>query len=182
LAAGTAAQKTPREGFAGRAEFVCIKEKKMTNKKRFFIGCAACFGAALLSLAGCSTTQAISFSASRQPAGEYKHAVIDASVTGDAGSVLQRFYAQYPADQYEVIACELQSKNYLPVLAGTGAGLLASLIALPIAFNSTDIGEGLAVAGVGFGLTIPAGILLGNHFKDTYIVTYIERAAPPDDE
>ncbi|MDR2477116.1 MAG: hypothetical protein LBD18_04950, partial [Treponema sp.] len=89
--------------------------------------------------AGCSTTQSIVFSPSSQPTGEYKYAVFSATAFGNAaGTVLQRFYKQYPADQYEVIAYEAQSKDYLPLLTGFGGALLGALIAVPAAYNADD--------------------------------------------
>jgi hypothetical protein len=159
----------------------------MTNKKSYwrlfamrglkkgtcFIAFASCFLATLSNLTGCATTQSISFAASEKPQGEYKYAVISATSSG--GSVLQRFYSEYPSDRYEVVACELKSKKSLPVLVGLSSGLLGTLISTSIAMNTEDWAAGIAV---GFGvplITFSTGYLIGDYFKDSYVVTYIER-------
>jgi hypothetical protein len=138
------------------------KEKKMANKNfRAAIGPLVCLWAALIGLTSCSTTQSIVFSASFQPAGEYKYAVFSATAFGNAaGTVLQRFYQQYPADQYEVIACEAQSKDYLPLLGGLGGGLLGALIAVPAAFDADDAYTGMGIAVAGVGVSVSLGYFL----------------------
>jgi hypothetical protein len=155
----------------------------MANRNfRAVIGPLVCLWAALIGLTGCSTTQSIVFSTSFQPAGEYKYAVFSATAFSNAaGTVLQRFYEQYPADQYEVITCEAQSKDYLPLLAGSGGALLGALIAVPVVYNADDTytGIGIAVAGVGGALTL--GNFIGEVFKTKYDVTYLEREPAPSE-
>jgi hypothetical protein len=102
----------------------------------------------LSSLTGCATTHAISFAASEQPQGDYKYTVISAA--SFSGSVLQHFYSEYPSGRYEVVTCELKSKNYLSVLVGLGSGLLGALISTAIATDTEDLAAGMAV-----GLGVP---------------------------
>jgi hypothetical protein len=164
------------------------KENKMENKKLYwslftmrglkrgicFIAFAACFWTTLSSLTGCATTQAISFAVSEHPKGDYKYAVISAS-TSEGGSVLQRFYSEYPSDKYEVITCELQRKKSLPLLAGLGSGLLGTLIGTSVAMDSDNLASGMAIGFAVPLITFATGYLIGDYFKDTYVITYIER-------
>ena len=153
----------------------------MVNRNcRAPIGPSVCLWAALIGLTGCSTTQSIVFSAPDQPAGEYQYAVISATAFGKTtGSVLQRFYEQYPPDQYTVIACEAQNKNYLPLIGGLGGLLLGALIAVPAAYDAADKAEdeytGLGIAGAGIGVSVTLGYFIGDAFKTKYVVTYVER-------
>jgi hypothetical protein len=139
-----------------------------------------CLWMALSGLTGCSTTRSIVFAAPVPPAGEYKYAVFPAASFGmEAETVLQRFYKQYPADQYEVIACEAQSKDYLSLLGALGGGLLGALVAVPIAFDSDNTYTGIGIAVGGIGATLSIGNLLGEYFKTKYVITYIERKPAP---
>jgi hypothetical protein len=161
-----------------------IKEKKMANKN--FIAVIVplvCLLVPLIVLSGCSTTHSIVFSTSSQPAaGEYKYAVFSATAFGNAtGTVLQRFYKQYPADHYEVIACEAQSKDYLPLLAGFSGALLGALIAVPIAYTADDAYAGMGIAVAGVGASVSLGVFIGEVFKTKYVVTYIERQQAPSE-
>jgi hypothetical protein len=124
-------------------------------------------------LAGCVTTTQVTFT-SEAPRGELKYAVIKATSTaGD--SVLQRFYAEYPREKYQIVACELVSKSWLPVVGGIGGALLGAAIGIPAAMDSDDLASGM---GIGFGapaIGTAVGSLLGSLFKDKYIVTYVEK-------
>ena len=157
----------------------------MVNRNlRALIGPSVCLWAALIGLTGCSTTQSIVFSAQDQPAGEYQYAVISATAFGKTtGSVLQRFYEQYPADQYELIACEAQNKNYLPLIGGLGGMLLGALITVPAAYDAAEKAEdtftGLGIAGAGIGASVALGYFIGGAFKTKYIVTYVKREQAP---
>ena len=144
------------------------------------MGPSVCLWAALMGLTGCSTTQSIFFSASNQPAAAYHHAVISATAFGKAtGSVLQRFYEQYPADQYEVIAYEAQSKNCLSLLGGFGGMLLGALIAVPVAYEAEDVYTGMGIAIAGIGGSVVLGQFIGDALKTTYVITYIQREPAP---
>lgn len=160
----------------------------MANKKwygKFFVmmGLVVCVGTAFSSLTGCTTTHTITFTGSEHPTGAYKYAVFPASSWG--GSVLQRFYAQYPKDKYELVACERQSKNFLPVVAGVGGGLIGALVSYGVVSSLGDVragtmtAEGVMSVGVSTSLLGAIGYLIGDYFKDTYIITYIEKSSPP---
>ncbi|GAB6391666.1 MAG: hypothetical protein MdMp014T_1039 [Treponematales bacterium] len=157
----------------------------MENKSFFerklkgsFCGLAVVLMAAMLVLsgfAGCASTQSISFTSAQLPAGELKYVELAAAAKSGMGTVLQRFYAQYPADKYVVVSCEKQSKDYLPVLAGLAGGALGAVIFLPIAFDSSDFGEGMAVAVAGVGFSVPIGTMIGTAYKDKWVIAYTER-------
>ncbi|MDR1787326.1 MAG: hypothetical protein LBR16_02600 [Treponema sp.] len=136
-----------------------------------------CILAAIASISGCATTADVAFASVPPPGGGLKYAAITANALG--GSVLQRFYAQYPRDQYQVVACEKVSKGYLPFLATFGGMLLGGLITVAPAFNaySYDAGGVLTLFGIGAIPGAVTGNLLGTFFKDQYIVTYVEKAA-----
>ena len=135
-----------------------------------------------LILSGCSTTHAIAYTEHTQPAGNYKQAVLNitsyhfSNLFGTA-SVLQRFYEQYPATQYEVVAIEKVSKSWITAAAAAVGGGLGLGIGAGIMLSSDDhiypeeypawIGISAVFAGIG-GLT-------GYMFSNTYVVTYVER-------
>jgi outer membrane lipoprotein SlyB len=128
---------------------------------------------AALVLAGCATTTQINFTGTEAPKGELKYAIIAASsMSGD--SVLQRFYAEYPREKYQIVSCQLVSKNYLPILGGIGGGLFGALIGLPMANSSDNMAAGW---GIGMGAPIVSGLsgyIIGDYFKDKYVVAYVE--------
>lgn len=153
----------------------------MANKKILW-GMSAVALVFALALIGCATTTQITFAPgtplpeyhSETPVGEFRYAVITATIMG-GDSVLQRFYAEYSREKYQVVSCELVSKNWLPVVATMGGALLGAAIGIPIAAESEDLASGM---GVGFGVPLmfgSLGSLIGTYFKDSYVVTYVER-------
>ena len=150
-------------------------ENEEPKKSVNFIVFVACLGAILSSLTSCATTYSVNYASTEQPRGIYKYAVISASSFG--GSVLQRFYSEYPSDKYEVVAYETQRKHYLPFLLGFGGALLGGAAGSIIGGNSNMSGPEAVRIGAGVGAPIfgSIGYLFGTTFKDKYIVTYIER-------
>jgi hypothetical protein len=162
-------------------------------KKRKLFGIAGVLAVLLalgVILVGCATTAQVTFAAGEAPQGELKYTVIRATTMGNNSafpellrgdphegniSVLQRFYAEYPHEKYQIVACELVSKSWLPVVTVMGGALLGTAIGLPAAMDSDNLASGM---GVGFG--VPAvgasiGLLVGNYFQFDYIVTYVEK-------
>jgi hypothetical protein len=115
-----------------------------------------------------------------QPAGNYKHAVINVtsfhfSELFGSVSVLRRFYEQYPATQYEVVAYEKTMKTWLPA-AGAGAG---ALVGVGVYFAGGGTGDSFGETDVML-FAVPSilagvGALVGYMFSTTYVVTYVER-------
>ena len=133
-----------------------------------------------LVLSGCSTTRSITYTAHTQPAGDYKQAEISVSsfhFTKFFGSVsvLQRFYEMYPASQYEVVAIEKVSKDWLlatPIGAGALLGGALTVIISP--------GDDLAVrmilpVSVVAAIGAFGGFVLHQIFGNNYVITYVER-------
>ena len=135
-----------------------------------------------LVLSGCTTTHAIDFAGDTQPPGAYKQAVIKITTYHFSDffgnvSVLQRFYEQYPATQYEVIAIEKVSNSWITAAAAVAGGGLGLGIGAGVLLSDDDriipeeyptwIGISAIFAGIG-GFT-------GYMFSHSYVVTYVER-------
>jgi len=90
--------------------FVELKEKTMANKRLWSVILVFVLVFNVV-LTGCSsTTSSIAYASAAQPKGAYKHVSISVQSSFDRGSVLQRFYSEYPSDQYEVVAIEKKVK------------------------------------------------------------------------
>jgi hypothetical protein len=149
---------------------------KNTVKKggRLFV-CAVCLCAALSTLSGCASTNSVTYAASYQEAGKYNYAVISSNSIGSS-SVLQRFYAKYPSDKYEVIAIEQQTRHYLPILTGLVTGIAGGLIGFVASGGDTLYWEDNIRYGAVVGaMTGSLGYTIGEQFKDKYVITFVER-------
>ena len=126
---------------------------------------------------GCSTTYSINYSSAEQPKGEYKYIVISSNSSNNT-SVLQRFYSKYPSNKYEVVAVEMQRKNWIPFLFGLGGGVFGGIIGLASGAGSEGSEVTLIVSPIAALSIGSICAFIGNHFKDKYIVTYVERSNP----
>ena len=162
--------------------FLFFKEFSM-KKYRFLsamLAMALVFG---LVLSGCTTTHAIDFAGDTQPPGAYKQAVIKITTRHFSDffgsvSVLQRFYEQYPATQYEVVAIEKVSNSWITAAAAVVGGGLGSGIGAAISYNDEREGWTSAEYPIIIGVSaIFAGIggFTGYMFSNSYVVTYVER-------
>ena len=125
-------------------------------------------------LSGCATTRSIDFAMDTQPAGVYRQVQIsvNSSLFGNA-SVLQRFYEQYPASQYEVIAYEKVSKDWM-IGVGVGAGVLLGSLPLIMGADISDTEVPIiAVSLTAIGTL--GGYIWHQIAGNNYVVTYVER-------
>lgn len=143
-------------------------------KKKFWVGILVMVLIFTVVLNGCATTYSINYASAEQPAGNYKYVTISANSSG--ASVLQRFYSDYPGDIYEVVAVELLRKHYLPILAGLGGCLLGGSLGTIFTLEYEDSFASVIGMSTGAVILAPIGYLIGDFFKDKYIVTYVERS------
>jgi hypothetical protein len=154
-------------------------EMKTIANKKLFAGMLVFVLVFNVVLTGCSTTtSSIDYASAAQPKGAYKHASISVQSSFGNGSVLQRFYAEYPSDEYEVVAIEKQDKKLLRNAITIGGTLLGAM--LGGAFVGYDYGtystSGPLLTGGGAILFGVPAFFVGNiFFKDDYIITYVER-------
>jgi hypothetical protein len=149
-----------------------FKERFM-KKQRFVSAMLAMVLTFGLVFSGCATTHSITFAEQKQPEGDYKQAVISvgSSFFGSA-SVLQRFYEKYPSIQYEVVAYEKVTKDWMLLSAGGGGMLIGTGIwGGAWGFNMEDVPVLITFTGIGF----ITGYVLHQLFGNNYVVTYIER-------
>ena len=143
---------------------------EIRKKRHLFFILVVCLGTTFSSLTGCTTTYSLNYTSAKQPKGEYKYAVISASSFDE--SVLQRFYTKYPSNKYEVVAVEVQRNEFLnkilPFLTGFGGACFVGFFGATLQRDAGLVVGMTAVSGT-------IGYLIGDRFKDKYIVTYVER-------
>ena len=141
-------------------------------KKGMFYVILVCVCLSIIYFTSCATTHSVNFASAEQPKGEYKYVLISANSLN--GSVLQRFYSQFPSDKYEIIAYELQSKRILPFLGG----FVGSAVGFMISINSSSYDIAQIVIPISVAIFGTFGYFIGNEYKDNYLITYIERISP----
>ena len=121
-------------------------------------------------MTSCATTSSINFASAEQPTGEYMHVKVLRNAFG-GDSVLQRFYAAFPSERYQVVAFERVNRYHLSAAEALAGFLLGGIIG----FGMTG-GDSIGIGGV---IAAPVlstvGFSIGIFLSSAYIVTYIER-------
>ena len=128
-----------------------------------------------LVLGGCSTTRSITFAENTQPDRDYKYVVINVTNLFGSASVLQRFYEQYPASQYEVVAYEKTVKTWLLVTAGAGGALLGGALTVIISPGDDLVERIWLPVSVFAAIGASGGFIWHQISGNSYVITYVER-------